>query len=333
MANQVTISIPTFNQKEFICRALISALKQDYSDIEIDIHDDSNIEDYSDEIAKFSKDKNVNYFKNKNTLGMVSNYRKGLDHATGKYFLNLDGDDELIDESFISKAVNLLEKYPSCVAVIGGQRIIKDSLLIREDTMTDKEYIILSSYEFLLLSLSDKSPVLPHFSTLIRAKNAKKAQYYSKDIVNTDLHSIRNLSLYGEVIFINNICGNWHINDSNQSRDFCPIKFSENISCLTDPYLNALDAFKDKDFTNALKSSYVSGIKKFISDNYSLALRSKDYKKSILNFQNNLTSFLPPEFSDFAKLTKYPRIKRNLFIRNTIGFKLYNSIANLKQRL
>ena len=58
----VSIIIPTYNQANFIDKAINSALKQTYQDFEIIVIDDGSTDD-TEEIMKGFKDKRVKYIK------------------------------------------------------------------------------------------------------------------------------------------------------------------------------------------------------------------------------------------------------------------------------
>lgn len=130
---KVSIIIPTFNRSHLLSKAIESALDQDYENLEVVVSDnnsDDNTQQVVDEYLE--KDKNegrLKYFINSKNLGMVGNWKKALnDYIDGDFFLILSDDDYLIDNNYISKAISLIEKEPSILAVYANGYIINESL-------------------------------------------------------------------------------------------------------------------------------------------------------------------------------------------------------------
>jgi glycosyltransferase involved in cell wall biosynthesis len=106
---KVTIMIPTYNQANLVSNAILSALNQDYDNLEIIISDDNSNDNTASIVAPFLKDNRVKYYKNYSNLGSIKNYQKTLyEYATGEWIVNLDGDDFLTNRSFISKAIQVV---------------------------------------------------------------------------------------------------------------------------------------------------------------------------------------------------------------------------------
>lgn len=104
----VSIIVPTYNNAKYIERCVDSLLKQTFSNIEIIIVDDGSTDDtekiLKDKINKYS---NIKYYKNSNH-GVSYSRNYGLDKATGKYIVFVDGDDWLPND-YIYNCHNFLK--------------------------------------------------------------------------------------------------------------------------------------------------------------------------------------------------------------------------------
>src|SRR5690349_13803478 len=105
----VTIGIPAYNQAEYLRETIKGCLEQDYSLIRIIVADDRSSDDSYDVARNYSSDSRIEVIRNEKNLGRVGNYRKLLyDYAASDWYLNLDGDDYLIDPHFISNAIKIV---------------------------------------------------------------------------------------------------------------------------------------------------------------------------------------------------------------------------------
>ena len=117
----VTIMIPTYNRAAYLEAAIQSALKQDYANLEVIIADDCSSDNTSEIARKFISDGRLKYFRNEINRGKTANYRHTLyDLAKGDWILNLDGDDYLTDENYISFAMQQISRYENVVLFTAG---------------------------------------------------------------------------------------------------------------------------------------------------------------------------------------------------------------------
>jgi len=246
---KVTIVIPTYNQEKYIAQAIESALKQDYPHIEVVLSDDCST-DSTPKIAKeYIKDKRFRYFRNKKNLGRVANYRKSLyEYAKGDYYLNLDGDDFLIDDSYISKAVEIFLKDKCIVMVMARSgMILENSKEILIDKQLDKNFYFYTGNT--LFINYPKIHTISNLTCLFDRRLAIKKNYYSKDLLFADLESNLRLILNKNIAFYNQTVGFWRKHSFNASRGISLKEFNENIELINSLYhsANKLRVFKDRD--------------------------------------------------------------------------------------
>lgn len=87
---KVSVIIPAYNQAEYLCQAIDSALSQTYNNVEIIVVDDGST-DNTQELVKKYTDK-IHYIRQTNQ-GSSSARNRALTTATGKYIAFVDHDD------------------------------------------------------------------------------------------------------------------------------------------------------------------------------------------------------------------------------------------------
>ena len=116
MLPKVSIIVPVYNVQKFIARCVDSLLHQDYPSVEIILVDDGSPDD-SGKIIDQLKIQNPEIIVIHKTNGGVSSARNaGINRATGKYIMFVDGDD-WVEEDYVSYFVELLIKEHTCIGM------------------------------------------------------------------------------------------------------------------------------------------------------------------------------------------------------------------------
>jgi len=259
---RVTIMIPTYNQEKYIAKSIQSALLQDYPNIEVIVSDDSSRDNTKKIVNKFLINKKVKYYRNSKNIGKVKNYRKILyDYATGDYVLNLDGDDYLIDKSYISQAVDLINSN-DLVMVFAKQKVfLEKRFKLIEDKVNNKLHKIVEGNNLFINYYKGIS--IPHLTTIYNRKEAIKINYYKEDIISSDWESVLRLMLNHKVGFINKFVGVWRKHSNNESRNIDIKKIVNNSKFIESPYTFARNKaiFSNKDLSrwriNMLKKYFI----------------------------------------------------------------------------
>lgn len=126
MNSLITVIVPVYNVKNYLNACINSILEQTYSNLEIILVDDGST-DGSQDICDFyaKKDIRVKVFHTKN--GGVARARNiGLEHATGDFISFIDSDD-VINKSFYTVMLNLIQDCNVDVAMCSMQRFSEDS--------------------------------------------------------------------------------------------------------------------------------------------------------------------------------------------------------------
>ena len=110
---KISITLPVFNEKKLIEKALHSLLNQTYKNIEIIVCEDKSTDGTSNLVKRFAKmDSRVRAIFNKRNMGAEKSFLKIYKLANGDLFFGAAADDYLIDENFFLHAVNALNEYP-----------------------------------------------------------------------------------------------------------------------------------------------------------------------------------------------------------------------------
>lgn len=134
---KTSIIIPAYNAQSYIERAIESALRQTYDDIEIIIINDGSTDKTSEIIEEYSqKHTNIKVISTDN--GGVSRARNiGIDNSSGEYIVFLDADDELLPYSVENMVECLIEADAD---IVNPAKLLKTNSRIYQ--MSGESYLI-----------------------------------------------------------------------------------------------------------------------------------------------------------------------------------------------
>lgn len=113
--SKVSVLIPTYNQQDVIEHTLMSALEQDYDNLEVVVSDDAST-DQSPKILKSLQEKysgRLKVFLHQVNLGVTKNHTRGLLECNGDYVVFLDGDDIFLPGK-IQKQISFMQERKDC---------------------------------------------------------------------------------------------------------------------------------------------------------------------------------------------------------------------------
>ena len=126
----ISVIIPTYNRGEKVLRAVDSALKQTYVNIEVLVVDDGST-DETPGILKNHLDKRVHYFRlpHSGHPSVPRNY--ALEKASGELVAFLDSDDEWLPEK-LALQIAVINKFPEVGLVCSNAFKINEQTQISE---------------------------------------------------------------------------------------------------------------------------------------------------------------------------------------------------------
>ena len=229
----VTITIPTYNQEKYIGRAIESCLKQDYPNLEIIVSDDCSTDQTFAIATSFRNDK-VKAFRTPQNIGRVKNYRHALYNlAEGEWVVNLDGDDQYSDPTFVSEAVKQLEKHSTCVMYVAGASSLDEATgIVTHSPINLKDKLtVLKGTEY-VLNFYKYGQIGQHFAVLYNRPLALQTDFYTLDSLGADTDSICRLALKGNVLIHKKWIGIWTSHGNNASYSLNTLQVDKELRML-----------------------------------------------------------------------------------------------------
>lgn len=125
---KVSVCIPTYNYGRYLPEAIESVLNQTYTDFELLVLDDASQDDTESIVQSYvAKDSRIRYVRNSTNVGMVNNWNRCLELATGKYIKYLFGDDVFSSSLLLEKMTAILESDASISLVSSSRTIIDEN--------------------------------------------------------------------------------------------------------------------------------------------------------------------------------------------------------------
>jgi len=270
---KVTIQIPVYNNVHLLGQAIDSALSQTYQNLEILVVDDCSTDDIDSAVTKYKDNLKFKYIRNTKNLGRVANYRNILFNiATGDYVLNLDGDDYLKDNNYISDAIELIVKN-KLDFVFARQKVLfeRDNTLV-EDKINTNLFDVMDGNELFLNFYKGVS--VPHLSTLYNRNKAMDTDYYAHDLLSADMESMLKLMINNKVGYINKFVGVWRKHQENASRKVSYDELKNNASYIENVYQYAINEGHFNE--NQLKTWRLQMLKRYFVKNILRAFISKE---------------------------------------------------------
>lgn len=215
---KVTIMIPTYKQEEYIKEAVVSALAQDYQNLEVIVTDDCSPDNTYGQIVQFLSDSRFKYIRNSRNLGRVGNYHNTLyNYATGDWVVNLDGDDYYTSSTFVSEAMTDIVKAQKTghdvVAYIFRHPIGAALRLCRGQRISPTTVVVSGRDYFLNYPFVGR---FGHLRTLYSRKRAMEiGDCYTKTYLASDFHTIIRIIMTGELCLNQKSISFWRAHKDN----------------------------------------------------------------------------------------------------------------------
>lgn len=282
---KVSVIIPCYNVEIYINKCIESIIKQSYSNLEVICVDDGSTDDTKNVINELlKKDKRIKYFY-KNNGGVSSSRNFGVKNANGYYCCFIDSDD-YINEKFVEKLVESLEKNKSFMAVCEFDRVYGKHIThkkMRHDDVSN--FIVPASWNKLFITKYLKEFIFPDGTWY------EDLATIPKYIMKYDNFSIINESLY---YYVQNPKSIMHTSDNRIFQIYDSLNNLENFSKeigVYDKYYSNLEfaniyhiivgtvvrASGHSDFNVSMIKDIVSIVEKKYPDWYNNCMIKKDF--------------------------------------------------------
>jgi glycosyltransferase involved in cell wall biosynthesis len=123
---KISVLLPSYNSAAFLDDAITSVLEQTFTDFELIIVDNCSTDSTEKVVAKYLKDTRIKYYKNDSNIGMIPNWNKCLEYASGEFIKYLMSDDKFHLE-LLEKSARILEEHPTVSLVTCYKQVFKDN--------------------------------------------------------------------------------------------------------------------------------------------------------------------------------------------------------------
>lgn len=237
----VSVVITSYNRANLIEVAIQSVLAQDYSNLEIIISDNCSTDNTYEVMEKYLSNPKIRYYKNEQNIGMIPNYKIATEQRTkGDYITYVSSDDYLINTSFISQAVNIINAHKNVLIVFGkNQTFIEEKnkliddrthYLFNEEFMSGKDVFIRFA----------KTKALGWGAAFIKKSELISLHIFSSKSTSLDYEANLLLMLKGNIGFIKEPTYVWRIHNNQVSQLKTANDVINNYSYILNPYSYAL---------------------------------------------------------------------------------------------
>ncbi|MBQ7484325.1 MAG: glycosyltransferase [Bacteroidaceae bacterium] len=224
----VSVVVITYNQEEYIARALDSILMQKCSiPFEIIIGEDCSTDRTGEICARYAKqypDK-ITLFRNSPNKGLLNNYFDCILACKGKYVADCAGDDFWVDEHKIEKLYTLMEQHPDVTMAHTGYAVYNENTGVASTPLGyQSEAYIKDGKSMLQDIICPKVPMMIQ-STMFRMKplletyNEDSALFRNKDLPCEDMPIFASLASKGKIAYIPDITQYYSIGHDSLSNN------------------------------------------------------------------------------------------------------------------
>ena len=179
----VSIVVPCYNYGRFLPSCVESCVGQIDVDVDVIVVDDAST-DGSDSIAAAlaAHDDRVQVVQHERNHGHIATYNDGLERVTGDYIVLLSADDLLVPGA-LSRAVSLMETWPTVGLVYGHPLLFEDRLPVPRTVA--RSWTIWRGAEWIAKQSRRATSIIYSPEAVVRADVQREVGGYRSDLPHT----------------------------------------------------------------------------------------------------------------------------------------------------
>jgi glycosyltransferase involved in cell wall biosynthesis len=237
---KLSVCIPVYNGSDFIKETIESVLNQTFKDLEIIIVDNQSTDNTRDIVRSYS-DPRVKLFVNDTNIGMIPNWNKVIEYASGTYIKILPADD-FIYPGCLEKQVKIMDADTGeKIAIVGGRRnIIDDTGKILFNRGFSKKECEVSGFHAINKNVRSGGNILGEGGALIFRKSIlKKTGNFNSDIFYVlDLDLWYKILLHGNYYALPDIVSSFRVSKVSASVHVVKKQHEDMTNFINKIYLN-----------------------------------------------------------------------------------------------
>lgn len=216
----ITIGIPTRNRAGLVKDCVASALAQSYRNVEVLVCDNASTDDTIATLSAIA-DRRLRVLRNDENIGMVGNFARCVQEASGDY-LALVSDDNILEPAFLEKCVRLVRQEPGIPIVVAAF----DMVVIDEFSKNERRCVPAVTSKKLSTGIWDGSEILDEYlrgrlssqllSSIIRTDILRRNGYSTHPCAGDEATWIPVL-FEGRAGLVNERCATYLVHDGSQS--------------------------------------------------------------------------------------------------------------------
>lgn len=266
----VSIVMITFNHELYIREAIESVLLQKTNfDFELIIANDCSPDNTDNIISDIKlnhpKASCIQYYRQGENIGMMSNFIFALKQAKGKYIALCDGDDYWIDENKLQKQVEFLESNPDYFAVTANTMYLRNGLL-KYNYIESKESWLKTKFADTLYYKDVAMRIAPHTTTWLYRNQIENFPDSFLNFYVGDMPLFLIIAHFGKIKYIDEIVSIYRIHDSGAIGNLKKNVIATNLSHHFD-MLVGLNNFFEKTHTKVTEHVFFVEADRFLKEN------------------------------------------------------------------
>lgn len=127
MNDKITVLIPTYRRPELLRRAILSVLRQTYSNLQVSVFDNASGDNTEEVVRRLSaNDSRIKYHCHAHNIGAIANFKYAFKSVDTPYFSILS-DDDFLAKDFYENAINVFKDNPEVMFVILNTLIVDEN--------------------------------------------------------------------------------------------------------------------------------------------------------------------------------------------------------------